>query len=119
MNGLAYSLLLVSIVLSVAGQLSLKRGMSRRADFQLTDLRELSRDAFVLAGFCCYGFSLLLYLRALQNLALSLAYPSISLGYVAVVVLSRVLFKEPFSSTRWFALALICAGVALVGFGGV
>lgn len=112
-----YVLLFVAIVLGVVGQLLLKHGMSRRPDFRLHDLLSLVRDAPVLGGFLSYGFSVLLYFKVLETLDLSLAYPSVSLGYVLVILLSKVFFKEPVTLTRWIAVLIICTGVALVGLG--
>ena len=114
----AYMLLITAIIFGVAGQLLLKHGMSRHPGFQLQDLASLAGDLAVISGFLSYGISTLFYIKALSNLDLSLAYPTISLGYVMVVILSRILFKERFSPSRWVALLIICAGVALVGFGG-
>jgi len=112
-----YLLLLIAIVLGVMAQLLLKQGMSRRPDFRLNDLAALTRDFPVLAGFSCFGISILLYLQALANLNLSVAYPTVSLGYVLVIIMSKVCFKEPISPTRWISVFIICAGVALVGLG--
>jgi multidrug transporter EmrE-like cation transporter len=106
-------------MLSVAGQLLLKHGMSRRPEFGLRDLTALVRDFYIIGGFACYGISVLLYFKVLASLDLSLAYPSVALGYVLVIVMSRMLFKESVSLTRWGAVAIICAGVVLVGLGSV
>ena len=106
-------------MLSVAGQLLLKYGMSRRPEFGLRDLTALVRDFHIIGGFACYGISVLLYFKVLASLDLSLAYPSVALGYVLVIVMSRMLFKESVSLTRWGAVAIICAGVVLVGLGSV
>jgi multidrug transporter EmrE-like cation transporter len=106
-------------MLSVAGQLLLKYGMSRRPEFGLRDLTALVRDLYIIGGFACYGISVLLYFKVLASLDLSLAYPSVALGYVLVIVMSRMLFKESVSLTRWGAVAIICAGVVLVGLGSV
>jgi multidrug transporter EmrE-like cation transporter len=70
-----------------------------------------------MGGCCCYGLSTVLYLSVLARLDLSLAYPTVSLGYVLVMIMSRALFKEPVSPIRWLAAAVICAGVVLVGLG--
>ncbi len=113
----AYLLLLVAIVLGVAGQLLLKHGMARRPGFQLAELMVLATDFSIVGGFFCYGFSTLLYFKVLANLDLSFAYPTVSLGYVLVILLSRLLFNEPVSLGRWSAVAIICVGVVLVGFG--
>ena len=52
----------------------------------------------------------------LARLDLSVAYPTVSLGYVLVIVMSKVFFKERISPARWLGVVIICAGVALVGF---
>ena len=117
MNLTAYALLIVAIMFGVAGQLLLKRGMSSRPDFRLTDLFSLISDPFIIGGFLCYGISVVIYLTALKSLDLSLAYPTVSLGYVAVILLSKVFFKENISLARWAAVIIICLGVALVGLG--
>ena len=70
-------------------------------------------------GFACYGIATLLYLKVLARLDLSLAYPTVSLGYVLVIVMSKVFFKERISPARWLGVVIICAGVAMVGLGSV
>ncbi len=112
-----YLLLLIAIVFAVIAQLLWKLGMSRRPNFRLKDLTSLTGNFPVLAGFSCFGISILLYLQALSNLNLSVAYPTVSLGYVLVIIMSKVCFKEPISPTRWISVFIICAGVALVGLG--
>ena len=113
----AYGLLLVAIVMGVVGQLLLKYAMSRRPRFRLKDLAELARDFPVIGGFCCYAIATLLYLKVLARLDLSVAYPSVSLGYVLVIIMSRVFFDEPVTLVRWVAVVIICGGVAMVGLG--
>src|SRR5262245_2652301 len=112
-----YLFLLVGISIGVGGQLLLKRGMQRRVGFQLSDLLTLTGDWWVIGGFACYAISALMYFKVLATLDLSLAYPTVSIGYVLALVLSRLLFGEAVSATRWLAVVIICAGVALVGFG--
>ena len=113
----AYLLLLVAILFGVTGQLLLKQGMSRRPEFGLRDLGGLARDFHILGGFCCYVIGTLLYFQVLASLDLSLAYPTVSLGYVLVTFMSRLLFKESVTRTQWVAVLMICAGVVLVGLG--
>lgn len=114
---IAYVLLLLAIVLGAGGQLLLKHGMSQRPGFQPSDLIVLATDRAIVAGFCCYGLSTLLYLNVLATLDLSLAYPSLSLGYVLVIVMARAFLRESINWRRWLAIAIICVGVALVGLG--
>ena len=117
MHGQAYGMLLVAIMIGVVGQLLLKHGMSRQPGFRFGEIGVLTRNLPVLGGFGCYGLSTVLYLSVLARLELSLAYPTVSLGYVLVIILSKVLFKEPVSLSRWMAAGIICIGVVLVGFG--
>jgi multidrug transporter EmrE-like cation transporter len=113
----AYGILLLGILIGVVGQLLLKYGMLRQPGFRLGDISLLVHNLPVISGFCCYGLSTVLYLSALARLELSLAYPTVSLGYVLVIILSRIVFKEPVSPGRWLAAGLICCGVVLVGLG--
>ena len=53
----------------------------------------------------------------LASLDLSLAYPTVSVGYVLVVLMSRAIFKERVTPARWVAVVMIFVGVALVGLG--
>jgi multidrug transporter EmrE-like cation transporter len=112
-----YGILLIAIVIGVVGQLLLKYGMSRQPGFRFSDITTLTHNLPVVSGFCCYGLSTVLYLSVLARLELSLAYPTVSLGYVLVIIMSRVIFKEPVSPTRWLAAGIICFGVILVGLG--
>ena len=112
-----YLLLLIAIVFAVMTQLLLKQGMLRRPSFRLKDLTSLTGNFPVLGGFVCLGISILLYLQALSNLNLSVAYPTVSLGYVLVIIMSKVCFKEAISLFRWISVFIICAGVVLVGLG--
>lgn len=117
MSASIYVLLFLSIGSGVAGQLLLKRGMSRRPGFHFADIARLGLDLNIWGGFLCYGGSLLLYFKVLETIPLSLAFPTISIGYAAVVILSSILYKEPVHSARWLAIILICVGVVLVGLG--
>ena len=113
----AYLLLIIAISLGVVGQLLLKRGMGRHPAFRPQDALALARDPYVVGGFGAYGLSVLLYFRVLAELPLSIAYPFVSLGYVLVILFSRLLFAEEVPASRWLAVAIICSGVALVGLG--
>jgi len=69
----------------------------------------------VLLGFMLYGVSSLLWLMVLSKRDLSYAYPMIAAGYVVVVFLSWLVFKEHVPTLRIAGLVLICLGVAIVG----
>lgn len=111
----AFLLLIGSIILGVAGQVLLKRGMTKLPGFQVRNALALAGSPEIVGGFLAYGLSTLLYLRSLASLDLAQAYPMVSLGYVLVVLFSRLFFREAVSRSRWVAVLIICAGVALVG----
>ena len=77
----------------------------------------MTRNLPVIGGGCCYCLSTVIYLSVLAHLDLSVAYPTVSLGYVLVMIMSKILFKEPVSRSRWMAAGIICIGVVCVGFG--
>ena len=107
----------MAILLGVAGQLLLKFGIARQPEFRFLEITSLLYNWPVLLGFGCYGLSTLFYFKVLAQLELSLAYPTVSLGCVLVIIMSRIIFKESVSLTRWMAVMIICFGVALVGLG--
>jgi drug/metabolite transporter (DMT)-like permease len=48
---------------------------------------------------------------------LSVLYPLVSLGYVFTLLWSKLFFNEPLTRYKFAGLALILAGVFLVGLG--
>ena len=91
---LAYFLLFLSILTAVAGQVLLKFGMTKRPTFQVHQVLTLVTDWHVVLGVVSYGISTLLYFSVLSSLELSFAYPTVSLGYVFVIIMSKIFFGE-------------------------
>lgn len=121
-GGAIWSAAFVGIALSAAAQLLMKVGMARlRAGGHLDGL-SLSAvlgvlfDGWVFSGLACYALSAALWLVVLSRMPLSMAYPLISLGIAAVVLLSAVLLGETVSAARILGTALIVLGVGLIGF---
>jgi len=69
------------------------------------------------AGLSLYGFSTVLLILALRDGELSLLYPVISLTYVWVTIMSVMVFHESINVFKIAGIAVICAGVALLGKG--
>ena len=113
-------LILVCVTLGVCGQLLLKHGMSSdpdrvdRASEVLPRLWSAATNPVILLGFFAYGVSAALWLIILTRAELSYAYPLLSLGYVAVVFLSRIFFHEAVTGTRVLGTIVICVGVYLI-----
>ena len=118
-------LILVNVVLASAGQLALKYGVNSlgglSADGGLTGLLSGVARAvctpYVFLGFALYGVSAIIWLHILSQVRLSIAYPSISLSYVVVVILSSAVLKEKVHPVTIAGLVLICFGVSLIGVG--
>ncbi len=113
-------LILLDVLLNVAGQLSLKFGMSKMGNFSLTaaDLSSVflraALNPYVLVGLLCYGTGFLVWLIVLAKAEVSYAYPMISLGYVFTAVLAWQLFGENVTLTRLAGIFITCLGVFII-----
>lgn len=110
-----YLLLSCSMFLAIVGQFLLKKGVVS-ADLAPT-IKSVSKTIFsplVLAGFISYGISSIIWLFVLQKFPLSIAYPALSLTYVAIVILSILIFKEPFTIYKSAGIIFIILGVYLL-----
>ena len=110
---------LASISLSALAQLLMKIGMTAVRANAGTDggglLLAALPNPYVIGGLGAYGFSAILWLIVLSRLPLSLAYPLVSLGFIAVVALSALVLHEPVSAARMLAVGLIICGVVVLG----
>jgi len=79
-----------------------------------TAIRLLSNPLFI-AAVALYALGFVVWLVVLSKLELSYAYPILALSYCLVPLLSRFFFGEIVSPMRWFGIAIICCGVAVVG----
>ncbi|MCM8778968.1 MAG: EamA family transporter [Candidatus Omnitrophica bacterium] len=111
----SFYLILVSVGLGVLGQIFLKQGMLGFGGNFFKLFPHIIQSPFVLLGFLFYFLSSLIWLIVLSRVELSYAYPMISLGYVFIVFLSWIIFKENVSFLRWLGVILISLGVILIG----
>ncbi len=81
------------------------------------NLRSMIRNWHLLAGVFLFCFSSIFFVLGLRDGELSVLYPMVSLGYVFTLFWSRMFFKERFTATKFAGLALILAGVVMVGLG--
>ncbi|MGQ9517612.1 MAG: EamA family transporter [Anaerolineae bacterium] len=116
-------LILFDVLVSVAGQLTLKRGMMEvgkiDAAFFTSPLagiwRMFTTTPLVLLGLAMYGVGAFIWLIVLSRANLSYAYPMIALTYVLVPLAAWLFLNEPaIPPLRWAGMALIIIGVALV-----
>ena len=114
------ALIFIDVILNVAGQLSLKYGMSQFGNFSLSlstlppVFLKAATNLNVLLGLVCYGLGFLVWLIVLAKAEVSYAYPLISLGYVFTAILAKFMFGEAVSFTRMAGILVTCLGVFLV-----
>jgi multidrug transporter EmrE-like cation transporter len=114
-------LILLSISLAVSGQLLLKSGMLEVGRIGVGDLSYyksiLLRTAAsprILGGLALYGFAAVSWLIVLSRVDLSFAYPFGGLGYIAVLLVSRLVLDEPVGLVRWIGVFLIVLGILFI-----
>jgi multidrug transporter EmrE-like cation transporter len=112
---------ILSIMLSVMAQYSLKAGMSGEGvkailaqPQSFRTLTAILMNQFVLGGFVLYGLGAIVWLGVLSKWDVSKAYPLVGLGFVFTVIIGFLL-GEQVTLARGIGVALICAGVFLVG----
>lgn len=114
----------LSIALAATAQLLMKVGMmalrmaGRLDTLSVSTALEIVLQPAVFFGLASYGLSAALWLLVLSRMPLSMAYPLISLGILAVVLLSAVALGENVSAGRAAGVAFILTGVLLIGFYG-
>lgn len=108
-----YGLAFCSIMLTSFAQVMLKLGTSHAAGGLPASERLLRMlvQPYVLGGLALYGVSTLLWLLALSQLKLSVAYPMGSLSYLLVVGASHLLLHESITGFQKLGLCLIVIGV--------
>jgi multidrug transporter EmrE-like cation transporter len=110
-----YVYLLSSIVISVIGQLFLKKGVSSsNLSFNLPSIIKTFFTPEVFFGFVLYGLSAILWLFVLQKFPLTVAYPFLSLTYVIILIAGVFWLQEPLSFIKVVGVILILLGVVLV-----
>jgi multidrug transporter EmrE-like cation transporter len=102
----SYAALLVSVLLGVSGQILLKTGAERSADTVGQFL-----DAFTIVGLVTYALAAVFYIFAIKKIPVSLAFPTVSLSYVAVAIAAHYLWGEPLGLRQFVGMALIATGI--------
>ena len=115
-------LIVFSVLLAALGQLLLKLGMikvGRISSLASAPSMILSAllNPIVLSGLAVFGVSALSWLVVLSRVKLSIAYPMVSLGYIAVVFFSWLIFKESVKPITIMGCLIIAVGVFLISRG--
>ena len=118
----AFALVFVSVSLSAMAQTSFKMGVERVTT--APDAAAWMKAAamlfspLVLLGLALYGIGTVLWLFALRQLDLSLAYPFVAMSFVMVAGSGMLFLGEPVQPTRLVGLGLIILGLLVMARGG-
>ena len=119
--GRSILLVVVSVVIGLAGQLSLKLGMNQLGQLDLSSVAIVVRTfvrvlttPLVIAGLACYAVSAMVWLVVLSRVDLNYAYPFLALMYVLIPLASKFVLHEQVPARRWLGVAVVVIGVVLV-----
>lgn len=103
-------LILFSSLLSCAGQLCQKQAAHY-------GLRKGRGNLLFWLGLSVLllGCAMLVWLRVLQRVPVSVAYPMLSLNFIFIVLAGRWLWRETVSLRHWLGVLTIVAGVIVMG----
>lgn len=118
----AFALVFASVTLSAFAQTSFKVGVERAqtaADAAIA-VKAIAMlfSPLVLLGLALYGVGTLLWLFALRQLDLSLAYPFVAMSFVMVAGSGILFLGEPVQPSRLIGLGLIVLGLLVMARGG-
>jgi drug/metabolite transporter (DMT)-like permease len=109
---------LMSVTLTVVGQVLLKLGIKQIGTVDIGELPSrlpsLLVNPYIFFGLAIYAISAMLWISALSRLDLSYAYPFISLGVVMVFFISFFLLRENLPPHRMLGAAVVVLGLLLM-----
>lgn len=109
-------LIITSIVMGAVGQILLKIGAGKLNNVTMTisGLFAIARNYYILVGLVLFGTSFLLWVKVLTRNDLSYVYPMVSLSYIIILLASKFLFNEPFTTNKIIGVAAIIGGVFII-----
>ncbi len=121
MNLSTFFLILTGVLLNAAAQIFLKAGtnalgaLSASSVVQtLHTVKAILMQPQILGGLTCYVLSVGIWIVALSKTQVSVAYPMLSMGYIANALAAWYLFGEPFSPSKLIGMAIIIVGVIVI-----
>ncbi|WP_084040344.1 SMR family transporter [Demequina sp. NBRC 110053] len=112
-----WATLLAGVALNAGAQLLLKAGTTAlgetlfRADAVLGSVARIVFQPLILTGLVCYVVSFGLWIAVLSKAPFSVAYPMLSLGFVANALVAAAVFGEPLTVMKVAGIGLIVVGV--------
>ncbi|CNI00732.1 SMR family multidrug efflux pump [Yersinia thracica] len=109
-----YLLLIMVSLLTCAGQLCQKQAAQCWALPQEERLAPVL--CWLVSAVLLLGLGMLLWLRLLQHLPLSVAYPILSFNFVLVTLAAQLFYGEKATSRHWLGVASIMFGILLISW---
>lgn len=114
----SFILILINIILAVTGQTLIKQGMTKIGSFSEMPLMQFFQKSIlsplVVAGVFLYILSSFIWFMVLSKVDLSIAYPTLSLGYILILLIGFFVLHEPITLLKILGTILICSGVLLI-----
>lgn len=111
------ALVLSAVTLSAVAQLLLKNGMYR-AQRVATTRKALAigaaRSPLVLGGLATFGVASVLWIAALAEVPLSVAYPFTALSFLIILGVSSRAAHEHVTTHRWIGAGVVLTGLMIV-----
>lgn len=111
---MSWLLLLTACLLTCLGQVAQKFAVESWRGQHRTWVRKL-RSPWLWLALTALGSGLLVWLLVLQRMEVGTAYPMLSLNFVLITLIARFAFHEPVDRRHWLGVAMVIAGVALLG----
>lgn len=105
---------LLACLLTCLGQVAQKYAVESWRD-QPSSLLAKLRSPWLWLALASLGLGLLVWLLVLQRLDVGVAYPMLSLNFVLITLIARFVFHETVDRRHWIGVAVVIAGVALLG----
>lgn len=119
-----FSIIFVGVLLNSAAQLMLKAGAKTLGTVAVGNGASLlaagwgaATQPWIVLGLCFYFVSAGLWVLALTRVDVTVAYPMLSMGYVIAALLAWHFFGEALTASRVLGIAIILAGVVVLGRG--
>ena len=114
------ALILISVSFATAGQFTLKAAMNHVTEHVSSSstsdtLLRAAREPRLWAGLALFGISAVFWLVVLSKVPLSFAYPFVGVSYIVIVLVARLVLHEHVPTLRWIGVAVVAAGIAIVG----
>jgi multidrug transporter EmrE-like cation transporter len=115
-------LLITSVSLAVAGQLTLKSAMekvgrigSAEVSAPVETVKRVAGEPLLWIGLLLFGVSAVFWLVVLSHVPLSVAYPVVGLSYILIVGFSRFALHESVPALRWIGVLVVAVGIGVIG----